>query len=1157
MKPTGVILLLITISFVCVSSLKAAVFTVTSKADSGPGTLRDAITKANSNGTTVRDYIYFNLPGATPADVTITVLTNLPALSSNIVIDGGTQTSNYLGFSSARVILNRPAYTPSPDFYGLKIESAQQVEIYGLAIKSAVSQGSGIQFIGACSDIIIGGSGKGNVINGFSNGISGYSNNLTEIKTNLTIQSNFIGFEEDGTTATFNRSCTQAILLNYLNGINLGGNRPELGNVLMGRDVGISLTMEGGNALVSYNTIGTDRTGMGVMNFNITDGPMIGIYGNTTGNILVSDNQIAGRSPEGLRLEDIQTGTFRVVRNKFGTDASGANLLGERSSAIVVADCGAGVIGGTLSDKNIIAGSLDAPVVITNSYKITVSQNEMFCNNTNTAKTDPAASILHGNWASPDGRPKPFVFVTACNTTSLSGTATPNAKMEAFTAYRCSKGSKCDGRNYIETFFAGADGKWTYNLKGRDGVILSATDAAGATSDYSNPFWSTDIINNITNTACGKSTGSIKNKILYNAMPFHWEDDAGNTVGTDTSLINVKAGRYRLAMYGAGCNKPECIVYSPFFEVQDKSPQVVAGSGTITPATCGNNNGSITDLRFLGLNLKYEWRNAANQVISNATTVSNLSPGTYTLTVSDTINGCSAVGGPYVIKAITAPVLDATSLVLKDAICSQPTGSISGLKVTGTGTITYSWKNAAGQVVGNTLNLLNVPAGQYTLTFSDASNCTAAPAGPYTVSAPGIITIDKSGIVVKETDCAVANGSITGLKATNAQTIRWLDKNGIQVATGLDLINKGAGQYTLQITNATGCSASENFIVPQHLPAKLEVAQANTKNPVCNQQNGSITGLVLTGGTPVSYRWVDQTGTVVGNEKDLLDRGDGTYRLYVVDIEQCEQVVTAFTLRTPNMPVIDEKYATIIDDICNTISGMVGGLTVDGVHPMAYAWLNQDSVVVSTEIKAQGLPGGQYTLKVTDGNGCIKYSSAFPVELVDILLLAPTMKDATIMDGMIANLKVTNLHQGKYRLQEQGSENAQVNTTGEFTISGLQKTTTYTLNYEFGDCVSPTTYVTVHVIDAIRVVAPTAFSPNGDGRNDIFKLKGFGVASYTNFSIMDRWGNLVFNTKDIEKGWDGSFRGKMVEAGGYIWMMQGIDILGQPVQAKGAVLVCY
>jgi gliding motility-associated-like protein len=1159
MKPTGVALLILTISFCVHTSLRAAVFTVTSKADSGPGTLREAITRANSNGTATKDFIYFNLPGISLADVTIQLNTDLPALAGNVSIDASTQSSPILGNSGARVRLYRDIGGGTAVYYGLKIDNAQQVEIYGLAIKSAPTtvEGYGIMLSGVCSDIIIGGTGKGNVINSFKYGVYGMSATNPQPVSNITIQCNIIGFEEDGAVATTALSCYQPILLHHLNGVVLGGNRADLGNVMIGNTYGVSLNIDMGSVVVSFNKAGTDINGIGLIDFNLSNGAMIDISGNASGSVLISDNHIAGNSIQGLALTGVQNGNFRIVRNRIGPDAAGQVMLGQRSSGLLIRDCGPGLVGGSLSDKNIIAGCLDAPVAIVNAYRVTVSQNEMFCNNTTTQSSDPANSIALGNWNAPDGRPKPFVHVTACNTTTLSGTATPNAKMEVFSAYRCSAGAKCDGRNYIETFFAGADGRWTYALKGRDGVILSATDAAGATSDYSNPVWSTDIPDNIINTACGKSTGSIRNSLLYNATPFHWEDDAGNTVGTDTSLVNVPAGRYRLVMYGAGCNKPACVVYSPFFEVADVSPAIMTGAVTIQPATCGLNNGSISGLQFRGINLKYQWFNAANQVIGNNAAIAGLTPGTYTLVISDTVNGCAATGGPYEIKGIAAPVLDATGLVLKNAICSQPTGSITGLKVTGTGTITYTWTNANQVVAGNTLDLVNVPAGQYTLSFTDASACPAAPSGPYTVTAPGLITIDRSNLAIRETDCAVSNGSITGLQATNATTIRWLDRMGTVVGNSLDLANMPAGSYILEITNATGCNATATFIIPQHLPAILTVTQLNKQNPVCNLQNGSATGLVLTGGTPVSYRWVDQSGTEVSQDRELINMGDGVYKLYVTDIERCEQLVTTVTLRTPNLPVIDERYASVIHDVCNTISGMIGGITVSGIAPFSYAWLNEDSAVIATDIKAQGLPHGTYTLQTTDGNGCIVYSSPFLIEAVDILLLAPRVKDVTIMRGMTAHLKVTNAHQGVYYLFEPGTEWSQTSTTGEFSLTGITESKTFGMNYTFGDCESPPAYVRVEVIDKIKVVAPTAFSPNGDGHNDIFKPRGYGVAAYTLFTVMDRWGNCVFSTRDIDAGWDGTFHGKKVEAGGYVWMMQGIDILGLPVQEKGAVLVIY
>ncbi|SDF51201.1 gliding motility-associated C-terminal domain-containing protein [Chitinophaga filiformis] len=1164
MKPTtGVLLLLVAISCFCVlTPTMAANFIVTSNADSGPGTLRDAITKANSNGTATKDYIYFNLPGTQPADVTITLLTDLPGLRGNIAVDASTQAAPLLGASGARVILYRQVTGAPATYYALMADNAQQVEIYGLAIKNTLNsniEGHGIELRGACSDIIIGSPGKGNIINGYKYCIYGDSGNFDpKTISNLVIQSNIIGFEEDGVTTTAQLSSYQPILLTHLNGVTLGGNSAALGNVIMGNYYGVSLRTDAGNVVASFNKIGTDVNGTGVMNFSVRD-EMLGIYGTTTGTVMISDNQVAGVSDRGIGILGLQNATFRIVRNKIGTEVTGQNVLGQRSSGILITDCNQGIIGGSLADKNIIAGCYDAPVNVINAYRVTVSQNEMFCNNVTSINRYPANSIQLGNWNPSDGRPMPFVHVIACTASTLSGTATPNAKMEVFTPYRCSGSLKCDGRNYIETFFAGADGKWTYALKGRDGVIISATDAAGATSDYSNPVWSDhiELERGIVHTACGKSTGSIPNKLLYNATPFHWEDGAGNTVGTDTSLNNVPAGQYRLVMYGGGCNKPECIVYSAFYEVKDETPAITTGTVIITPATCGANNGSINGLQIKGINLKYQWRNAANAVVGTGPTLSNLAPDSYTLTITDTVNGCTATGGPFVVKGVVAPVLDATGAIVKNAICSQPTGSVTGLKVTGTGVITYTWKDASQQVVGTTPDLLNMPAGVYVLSFTDESSCPALPSAPFTITAPGLITIDQSRVVIKDASCAADDGGVTGLQATNAETVRWMDQNGVTVGNSLDLTNMPAGTYTLQIRNTIGCSAMADFTVPKHKPSPMNVTQINTQNPVCNLKNGSVTGLVVVGGTPASYKWFDDSGALVGQNRDLVNVGDGTYKVYITDTEQCEQLVTTVTLKTPDLPVIDTKSAYVIDDVCNTTSGMITGISVAGKQPISYAWLNEDSTVVSAFLRADGLPGGSYTLQVTDGYGCIVYSAPFPVLMVDILLLAPAAKDVTILKGMTAEIKVNDKRVGIYTLFKPGTEWSASNDTGLFRIPGITETTTFGMTYQFGDCISPTTTIQVHVIDGIKVVAPTAFSPNGDGRNDIFKPKGYGVAAYNNFSVMDRWGNVVFTTKNIEAGWDGTYRGKKVDAGAYVWMIQGIDILGHPVQEKGAVLVVY
>ncbi|TAE47633.1 MAG: PKD domain-containing protein, partial [Bacteroidetes bacterium] len=82
--------------------------------------------------------------------------------------------------------------------------------------------------------------------------------------------------------------------------------------------------------------------------------------------------------------------------------------------------------------------------------------------------------------------------------------------------------------------------------------------------------------------------------------------------------------------------------------------------------------------------------------------------------------------------------------------------------------------------------------------------------------------------------------------------------------------------------------------------------------------------------------------------------------------------------------------------------------------------------------------------------------------------------------------------------------------------------------------------------------APTAFTPNQDGVNEVFLLSGFHVQNY-NLKIYSRWGMLLFETNDINQGWDGTFRGGQVNEGVYVYIAKGIGYNGQPFLKKGSV----
>lgn len=152
----------------------AAVFVVTSNADSGPNTLRQAMLDAAANGSTDKDYINFNITDQSEAGRTIILQSQLPDVSSNLVIDGTTQTGAIFGQSDARIELSSPYNNiPFTILNGLGIAN---VEIYGLYIhdwtgiitsRPATGARIGLRFIN-CSNITIGAVNKGNLIRGYN-----------------------------------------------------------------------------------------------------------------------------------------------------------------------------------------------------------------------------------------------------------------------------------------------------------------------------------------------------------------------------------------------------------------------------------------------------------------------------------------------------------------------------------------------------------------------------------------------------------------------------------------------------------------------------------------------------------------------------------------------------------------------------------------------------------------------------------------------------------------------------------------------------------------------------------------------------------------------------------------------------------------------------
>lgn len=97
--------------------------------------------------------------------------------------------------------------------------------------------------------------------------------------------------------------------------------------------------------------------------------------------------------------------------------------------------------------------------------------------------------------------------------------------------------------------------------------------------------------------------------------------------------------------------------------------------------------------------------------------------------------------------------------------------------------------------------------------------------------------------------------------------------------------------------------------------------------------------------------------------------------------------------------------------------------------------------------------------------------------------------------------------------------------------------------------------VTVKIYNGPDIYLPNAFTPNNDGKNDIFKGIPVGVKQFNYLRIFNRWGQLLFSTTDYNKGWDGTWQGQSQPGGMYIVMANAVDFKGNVIAKKQTVLL--
>jgi len=445
--------------------------------------------------------------------------------------------------------------------------------------------------------------------------------------------------------------------------------------------------------------------------------------------------------------------------------------------------------------------------------------------------------------------------------------------------------------------------------------------------------------------ACDESANVTFNNTSTNSSEFEWTLQGADTispVAVSPTIRYLNPGTFDAQLIVSNGCQADTMFLPNAVTVQDCPTScdlwVTIDSDSVT--CYKGNDGTATVTPMDGVTpFTILWSNNAT-----TQTVTNLSAGTHTVTITDA-NNCSLVA----TVIIEEPAPWQIPITATDESCALNDGSASVNPTNGLAPYTYAWNTSP---VNTTSSLTNLSGGIYIVTVTDAANCTLSDTA--VVDTAPTITITQQSIS-NVTCFGTMNGSAT-ISATGGNspyTYFWSNTNNTN-----SIANVSGGTYYVTVSDINNCSAIDTIIITEPVNG-LATAFTNVNHVDCaGNMNGSATVNVTGGTAPYNYTWNNNPSTT----NSIANINGGTYIVTVIDANNCSILDTIIITEPVGMTLT----STSNDVSCNGANDGSASVTVSGgTMPYSYLWSNTNNTN-----SISNLNGGTYYLTVTDGNNC-------------------------------------------------------------------------------------------------------------------------------------------------------------------------------------------
>ncbi len=642
----------------------------------------------------------------------------------------------------------------------------------------------------------------------------------------------------------------------------------------------------------------------------------------------------------------------------------------------------------------------------------------------------------------------------------------------------------------------------------------------------------------------GQETGRITLSATGGVLDYYYSIDSGTTYSTNPNFTNLPAGDYNILVEDAN----ECKTIHPVTVTLTQPDELVITDLKTQNIDChGNTNGSITITASGGTGtLQYSIDD--EESLSNSNVFTNLPAANYNVYVEDA-NGCSKQ--EYQIAIYEPDELQIGYVGSSDESCIDFHDGEIRIVAYG-GTPPFQFTVGTGMFTESTIDNLN--PGTYLPKVYDANGCSITASDSVTIGSP-----QNSAVFSPQTTIGCSPLDVQFLRDTDdGITFLWDFDDGETSGTNEPLhtfVNMSENPQDYQITAVSysdaGCrDTAYNTITvyPQpHLSFSLSADTLYYPNTTAAITNTSQY-------TYSDYLWQfgDGTSDTAEQPAEHIYESCGNYTVSLAAKNTwCSDTVRDSIVIMPILPYMRITMDTTngctpltinftdLSENYESVSWDMGDGTSFSELPDSYTFYNQSAFNIHADVKGYCNTDTTFDTLITVWETPVVN---FTVEPDSVLPPDQPIHCYNLSTGGYSYF----WDFGDSTYSEEIEPVHQYYTEGTYDIKLIVTSDKY--------CVDSMTLASeVYVLPYGRVIFPNAFTPNGDGKNDLFLPADYGAIKNYEFYIYNRWGEQVFESFDPDEGWDGKFKGELVPQDVYVWMIKGVYKNGTPFSDAGNV----